>query len=241
MPIQFVSRLGAGRLLALALCPWVAAAWAQAPAKPANGIYTCIDDKGRRITADRPIPECSHREQRVLNADGSVRAVVPPALTADERAERDAREKAAAEARAAQADAVRRDRNLMSRYPNEAAHQRAREAALDTVRLAIRATATRIKQLEVESKPLRDEAEFYEGKPLPPQLKSSIDANQVAMEAQRSATANQEAELERINGLYDVELERLRRLWAGMAPGTMGPVAANAAAAETRPTPARRP
>ena len=66
----------------------------------------------------------------MLNRDGSLRAVVPPTLTADERAEKEARDRAAAEAEAAaQADAVRRDRNLMARYPNEAAHNRAREAA----------------------------------------------------------------------------------------------------------------
>ncbi len=68
----------AQRLLVLALCSWGAASWGQAPAAPSAGIYTCIDDKGRRITADRPIPECIDREQQVLNRDGSVRTVVPP-------------------------------------------------------------------------------------------------------------------------------------------------------------------
>ena len=164
------------------------------------------------------------------------RAVLPPTLTAEERAARDARDRAAAEARAAQADAVRRDRNLMARYPNEAAHNRAREAALDTVRLAIRASEMRLRQLAVEGKPLRDEAEFYEGKSLPGALKAAIDANEVATEAQRSASANQAAELDRINGLYDAELDRLRRLWAGMVPGPLGPLAANAAASGARET-----
>ena len=37
---------------------------------------------------------------------------------------------ASLKARAAQADAVRRDRNLMARYPTEAAHNRSSEAAL---------------------------------------------------------------------------------------------------------------
>ena len=29
-----------------------------------GGVYTCVDAKGRRLTADRPIPECTDREQR---------------------------------------------------------------------------------------------------------------------------------------------------------------------------------
>ncbi|HSM22052.1 MAG TPA: hypothetical protein VK876_07575 [Rubrivivax sp.] len=229
-----VRQSGARRLIALALCPWALAtvAQAQATAKPPSGIYTCVDEKGRRITADRPIAECTDREQQVLNRDGSLRTVLPPTLTAEERAQREARDRAAAEARAAQADAVRRDRNLMARYPNEAAHSRAREAALDTVRLAMKATEIRLRQLAAEAVPLRDEAEFYEGRSLPASLKSAIDANEVAVEAQRSASTNQAAELDRINRLYDAELDRLRRLWAGVVPGSLGPLAANGAGAD---------
>jgi hypothetical protein len=156
------------------------------------GIYTCIDDKGRRLTADRPIAECRGKEQQVLNRDGSLRGVVPPTLTAEERAEFEARERRAAEMRAAQADAVRRDRNLMVRYPTEAKHQAAREAALDTVRLAMKATEIRLRELAAERKPLRDEAEFYQGRPLPPKLRAALDANDAGVEAQRSAAANQE-------------------------------------------------
>jgi hypothetical protein len=208
-----------GSLLALAVL-WPALATAQQA--PVAGIYTCIDDRGRRLTADRPIAECRHKEQQILNRDGSVRAVLPPTLTAEERAAKDARDRAAAEARAAAADAVRRDRNLMSRFPNEAAHHRAREAALDTVRLAMRASELRLRELQAARKPLLDEAEFYAGKALPPKLRGALDANDAAVEAQRSINATQEAELDRINRLYDVELERLRRLWAGAPPGSLG-------------------
>jgi hypothetical protein len=204
----------------------------------AGGIYTCIDSKGRRLTADRPIPECTGKEQQVLNHDGSVRNVVPPTLTAEERLAVEARERAAAEARLAQLDAVRRDRNLMARYPNEAAHQRARASALDTVRLAIKSTENRLRDLAQQRKPLLNEAEFYQGKALPPKLKAAMDANDAAMEAQKSSAATQEAELGRINKLYDAELERLRRLWAGAAPGRLGTLSASTGTAPALASPA---
>ena len=217
------------------------------PAKPPGGIYTCIDSQGKRLTADRPIAECAHKEQQVLNRDGSVRAVLPPTLTAEERADREARDRAAAEARSAQSDAVRRDRNLMARFPDEAAHNRAREASADTVRMAMKASELRLRELETERKPLRDEAEFYKGKVLPLKLKTAIDANDASMEAQRSSSANQEAELVRINKIYDAELGRLRRLWAGAQAGSLGPMAlpppvkppASVAASRPASTPAR--
>jgi hypothetical protein len=223
-------------LLAAALWPGLAPDAAAQAAASTAGIYSCIDDKGRRLTADRPIPDCAGREQKVLNRDGSVRSVRPPTLTADERAEKEARDRAAAEARAGQADAVRRDRNLMARYPNEAAHSRGREAALDTVRLAIRSTELRLRDLATERKPLLAEAEFYVGKSLPGKLRAAIDANDAAIEAQRSAVGNQTAELERINRLYDAELARLRALWSGAQAGSLGPLPlAQAALAASAP------
>jgi hypothetical protein len=197
-------------------------ALASPPPPGAGGIYTCIDDRGRRLTADRPIPECAGREQQLLNRDGSLRRIVPPTLTAEEQAAHEARERRAAAQRAAQAEAVRRDRSLLTRYADEAAHQRAREAALDTLRTAMRATEQRLRDLAAERRPLENEAEFFAGRELPPALRARIGAVDAAVAAQREATLQQQAEMDRINGLFDVELERLRRLWAGAAPGSMG-------------------
>jgi hypothetical protein len=213
-------------------------AWSQPASAAQGGIHTCVTADGRRLTADRYIDECRSREQRILNRDGSLRAVIPPTLTAEEAAEAEARARAAAIERAARADAVRRDRNLLARYPNEAAHQRARVAAADTVRAAIRTTELRLRDLAAERKPLANEAEFYVGKPLPAKLKGQLDANDAALEAQRSSALNQQAELDRINRLYDAELERLRRLWAGAPPGSLGALPALAPVSRPAAVPA---
>ena len=230
----------AARLLAAAL---LASACAASGANT-GGIYTCTDDRGRKLTSDRPIADCAHKEQLLLNRDGSVRSVIPPTYTAEERAEREARERRAAEARAAQADAVRRDRNLVARYPDEAAHGKAREAALDSLRTAIAATERRLKELSAERAPLVNEAEFYQGKPLPPKIKSQLDANDAAVEAQKAAALNQTAELDRENKIYDPEFERLRKLWAGAPAGSLGPipvVAPTAPVAPPKPAMGSRP
>jgi hypothetical protein len=223
--------LGAALALgAAALC----AQQAHAQGRATAGIYTCTDDRGIRRTSDRPIVECIDREQRVLNADGSVKRIVPPTLTADERAEREAAERKAAEERAALNDAVRRDRNLKARFPNEAMHQKAREAALEVVRVSMRRSQQRIKELEAERKPLAEEAEFYRGRALPARLKQQMEANETSVAAQRDLIHTQEAELQRINSIYDAELEHLRKLWNGARPGSISLVSAPAAPAESR-------
>jgi hypothetical protein len=197
----------------------------------AQQIYTCTDASGKKLTSDRPIVECNSREQRVLNSDGSVRQVRTPVMTADELSESEAREREAAAERARRLEAIRRDRNLLARFPNEAAHQKARAAALDDVNKAVRASESRLAALAAERKPLTDEAEFYVGKAIPAKLKSQLDANDAAVDAQRALVQNQRLEVVRIEALYDAELERLRKLWAGALPGSMGMIAGKAASA----------
>ena len=197
---------------------------ATAAAQKPGFIYTCVDEKGKRHTSDRPIAECIAREQEVRNRDGSLQRIVPPTLTADERAAVEARQRVEAERRAAQQENVRRDRNLMQRYPSEVSHRKAREAALEVVRKSLKLSETRMELLAKERKPLDAEAEFYVGKPLPAKLKQQIDGNEAAVEAQQSLMATQRAELNRINGLFDLELERLKKLWSGAAPGSLGPM-----------------
>lgn len=204
---------------------------AAAQAVKSGAIYSCIDANGKRLTSDRPIPECTSRDQRLLNSDGSVKQVLPPSMTADERAAYEARQQEEALARAQQREAVRRDRNLLQRFPNAAAHHKAREASLDDTRKSLSLSESRLEALEKERKPLMDEQEFYVGKQLPLKLKQAIDANDAATEAQRNLIQNQKAEQVRVNKIYDDELERLRRLWAGAQPGSLGVIASSEASA----------
>lgn len=210
---------------ALLLAGLLLASAAQAQdATPSKGIYTCTTADGRKLTSDRPIPECTSREQRVLNPDGSQRTTLPPFLSPEERTLKEAAERRAAAERIAQQDAIRRDRTLMQRYPNEAAHQRARNIALDDANKAMRISERRIKDLGAERKPLLDEAEFYKGKRLPGKLKQALDANDAGVEAQEVLIENQKAEIVRINTRFDAELARLKKLWTGSAPGSMPPL-----------------
>jgi hypothetical protein len=191
------------------------------PSKPAEMVFTCVNAAGRALTSDRMIGECMDREQRVLSRDGTLLRIVPPSLTADERAEKEARERRAAAEREARSEAVRRDKNLMQRFPNVAAHQKARELALETIQYAIAQSEARIADLERERKPLTEETQFYAGKPLPGKLKGQLDANDAATAAQKELLVQQKAELDRVSKLYDTELGHLKRLWAGAAPGSL--------------------
>ena len=220
-----------GRVLGWLLVSQMACASAWA----AQTIYSCTDASGRRLTSDRPIQECLDREQRLMNKDGSSRKVMPPRMSPRERAAQDDVDRQKALADAAYKDAVRRDRNLLNRFPSEPAHRKAREAALDDVRGAIASSEKRIRDLQAERKPLQADAEFYKGKPLPFKLRGALEDNATSQDAQREIIENHRSELGRINGLYDIELGRLKRLWAGAEPGSI----TDAPASASVQTPAR--
>ena len=118
------------RLLALVLLGSACSIWAQTPPAPISGVYTCVDAKGRKLTSDRPIPECIDREQKILNPSGTVRAKVGPTLTAQEAAELEKKEKLEQEELSKAADEKRRDRALLTRYPTKAVHDQERQQAL---------------------------------------------------------------------------------------------------------------
>ena len=213
--------------MALALLAAAGAFGARAADSPKTYIFQC-EVNGKKVTSDRPIPECANKEQRQLNPDGSLYRIVKPTPTPDESEEMERKERERLAALANQNDAVRRDRNLMQRFPNEAAHKKARDKALDDLRVAAKNSEARIGLLLKERKKLEDEKQFYVNeqvnKPLPTLLKQKLDANEAALEAQKSLAQNQDSEVARINKLYDAELARLRKLWAGAQPGSLGPL-----------------
>lgn len=208
---------------------WLGLAWLAGNAA-AQGIYTCVDAKGRTLTADRPIVECLDRTQQELTRTGTVRRVIGPSLTAEERAAQEAREKQAAEVRAREAEEKRRDRALLLRYPNRAVHDQERAAALAQIDEVIKASSKRTRELAEQRKAIDNEFEFYVKDPsrAPPSLKRRLEDNESSVAVQKRFIADQEQEKKRVNARFDEELAKLSQLWAMAAKV---PVQAPAAAA----------
>jgi hypothetical protein len=181
-----------------------------------SGIYTCIDAKGRKLTADRPIAECNDREQKVLNPSGTIKGKVGPSLTAQERAEQDAKEKRDAEEKDRIQEEKRRDRALMIRYPNKGVHDQERSEALAQITAVIKAASIRLDELARQRKSLDDEMEFYKKDPTkaPAYLRRQVEESNQSQTVQKKFIAEQEAEARRVNLRFDDELTRLKPLWS---------------------------
>ncbi len=189
----------------------------------AQGIYTCIDAKGRKLTADRPIPDCADREQKMLNPSGTVKARVGPTLTARERTELESRQKAEQEETARLNEERRRDRALLIRYPNKAVHDKERAEALAQIGVVRQAAVNRVEELMRQRTAVSTEMEFYTKDPTkaPLSLRRQVDEVTQSLAVQGRFIADQDAELKRVNVRFDEELVRLKQLWAPAprAPG----------------------
>jgi hypothetical protein len=170
--------------------------------------YKCVDPVNKAVTlSDLPCRESL--------------APTPAQAAASAEAERQAQIE-----EEARQSARRADRQLRDKYPDEAAHRRAHVAALLEVSRMMRVPTARYWDLVTQRKPLDAEAAFYVGKPLPPDLKRKIDANEAAFAALVDVFRGLQLEVVTIDLQFANERVRLSRLWAGAPLGSMGPLPA---------------
>lgn len=181
----------------------------------AQGIYSCVDARGRTLTADRPMVECLDRTQNELTSSGTVKRQLGPTLTAHERAAQDARDKLAADLRAREAEEKRRDRALLLRYPSRPVHQQERASALAQIDEVIKAARKRTVELAEQRKRIQSEFEFYVKDPsrAPASLKGQLEESDSSLAVQRKFIKDQEQEKNRVDLRFDQELAKLLQLW----------------------------
>jgi len=179
-------------------------------------IYTCEDDQGRIISADRPIADCARRELRVLNNDGSLRRIIAAPLTREQQKQRDReelqRQDDLAKLRARQA----RDRSLLLTFEDEQSLESMRRRQLADVDHEIRLATLRILSLDKDLKIAQAEAARFQkerpGRALPFVYQQRITDAANAILAEDSLIRDRQNERARLNDRFDTDAMRLREL-----------------------------
>lgn len=222
----FGQRIAAGQMLRtpvlygaaqIAAVVWLAVMGQVVSAASGSGasVYTCVDDNGRRITSDRYIASCSHREQRELSPTGALRRIIPPALTRQQQQEQEARLRAE---QAAQAQARARARalnTLLQRYPTPQAHSQVREQELAVVAKRIEAGNQQLALLRQEKIKADAEMAFYQKNPekAPAALRAQVQAITESERATVRYVANQQEMLKAVHARFDAEAAELTPMW----------------------------
>jgi hypothetical protein len=190
----------------------------------AQSIYACTDAKGRRITSDRPIPDCLDRDQTELTGQGLVKRVIKPPMTAEEREAHEERLRKEQTEFHRASEERRKNRALLTRYPNKATHDKERKEALWNVEVQFTATKARLAALAIDRKKLDDELQFYEKNPTkaPFSLRKQSQDNLDSLEKQKRFLDSQADEVRNVNARFDQELTKLQGLWAPNGHGETG-------------------
>ena len=185
---------------------WAGAAGAQ------GVIYTCKDANGKTITSDRPLPECQGRDGRVLSKQGTTVKTIEGALTAEQKAARDAEEAKRKEEATLRAEQLRKDKALLGTYQNIDDLESKRQRALLQVEKEMKDSERRVSFLEKQAAENRAEQEFFKKKAMPAELKRRVDENEGALRAEKVLLNSKKDEITQVNVKFDEDKKRYLEL-----------------------------
>jgi hypothetical protein len=217
-----------GRILTLLLC--VAAA-APAAAQNTQKLYKYTDPQtGKTVYTDKLPANTAGKANEQLSPQGTVIRRTEAALTPEQLAAREAERKRKLEEELAAKEEKRKNMALLNTYPSERDIEEARVRALKANADAVKEAERRVADAEKRKTALAAEAEFYNNRPMPAQLRQDIQTNEAEIRAQSELLETKKKETDAINARYDEDLRRYRNLVkAGLATGTPAATAANPA------------
>jgi hypothetical protein len=175
-------------------------------------LYVCTTPGGRTLTGDVPPNDCQNVVIRELNRDGSIKRVIEPPLTPEQKKKREDDDRKRHEREMQAQEQLRKDRALLETYASEDEIESSRDRTLASRQALIDRANQQLKEFKSDRKRLDDEAEFYVKRQLPDKLKRGLEDN-AALQAQQLKTIDDiRAEMQRINERYDAELMRFREL-----------------------------
>jgi hypothetical protein len=155
----------------------------------------------------------SRSATRELRRTGGTLRRIEPTYTALELADREERERKSQMSIARRAEEQRRERALLVRYPNPAAHERECAEALASLDAILRVARQHLQDLASDRGKIEDELEFYKANPshAPEALRLRMADNRRRVEAQGRFIAH-ESEKERMRARFEEERARLTPL-----------------------------
>ncbi|MGE0875273.1 MAG: hypothetical protein AB7O31_11455 [Burkholderiales bacterium] len=178
--------------------------------------YRCTGKDGKKYYGATIPNQCIGQLVEQLNPQGMVIRRIEPPLTPEQRAKREAEEKAAAEKAAQDKEDARRNRALLATYQSEKDIELARQRALDDNAKAIEQIESQIAQIRKRQDGYKKEMEFYKGKNKPP-AKFEMDVKSAAkdLEVQEKLLASRQEEVKSINTKFDDDKRRFLELTKG--------------------------
>lgn len=210
--------------IALLACALLAALPASA-----QRLYKYTDPAtGKTVYTERLPTEAAGKGNEQLNRQGTVVKREGPAPTAEELAAREADRKRKLDEEAAAKEEKRKNQALLNTYATEKDIDEARGRALQVNDEAIKDAERKLAEAQKRQKLLASEAEFFQKKPMPMQLKLDIQGNQAELKAHGDLLDAKRKETASINAKYDEDKRRYLELSKAGTVATAAPASAPA-------------
>ena len=194
--------------IALLACALLAALPADA-----QRLYKYTDPvTGKTVYTDKLPSEAAGKANEQLNRQGTVVKREAAAPTAEELAAREADRKRKLDDEVAAKEEKRKNQALLNTYSTEKDIDDARGRALQVNDEAIKDAERKLADAQKRQKQLATEAEFYQKRPMPGQLKLDIQNNQVELKAHGDLLDAKRKETVGINAKYDEDKRRYLEL-----------------------------
>ena len=193
----------------------------------AQRLYKYTDPvTGNTAYTDKLPAEASGKANEQLNRQGTVVKRELAAPTAEELAAREADRRRKLDEEMAAKEEKRKNQALLNTYASEKDINEARARALQANEEAIKEAERKVADAQKRQKQLATEAEFYQKRPMPGQLKLDIQNNQLELKAHGDLLDAKRKETAAINAKYEEDRRRYLELSKAGAPGKAVPVTA---------------
>ena len=174
---------------------------------PSGTVYCCTDN-GHQVCGDVLPPQCFGKSYREMSPQGTVRRTVEAPLSPEQLAKREAEERARRAEVARQRAEMRRNQSLLETYSSVADIDTRRDRAVESVELELRQAEARQAQLMKKRSGLLREAEFFQKRPMPPNLAAALRESDSELAAQSSIIEAKRRDIEAIRSRYEQDRSR---------------------------------
>jgi len=209
--------------------------------------YKWVDEKGVVHYTDKIPPEAVNKGSTVLDKQARPTKRIDPALTPEQRRQREAEDEQKRIAARAQEEIARRDRALVTSYTTEAEIDLARTRALATIDAQLESSHAYVAMLDKRKAELDKRRQALGDTPVPAGLERELEGNRNELAKTTALIEQKQKERAATVGRYDADKARWRELKAltdgnanasASASASAAPAQAAADATPVRATPA---
>ncbi len=184
------------------------------PAAQARDLYRYTNEEGNVVVGYQIPPRYVAGGYEVLNDEGVVIRVVPPALSEEERLEADVRQRQEEEARAEEERLRKWDESLLLRYSTVSDIEAARERALRDLRIRVSILKSNRRSLKQQVENYQAQAADLErsGQPVDVARLQKIEDLQSEIDSTERSIRDREREIQEVADAYQLDIERFGQL-----------------------------